>query len=157
MRSVRGAPQTALGWLWPDKQSSPRLQIPPECRNFKEPQSCYWREGKTNIYRAFPQLNPGRICSLWFLSDFQSFRSLTQYLLAFIVLLRVKYFKSFSEEMAHSSCVGPVEDRHRFVGMLAQAHFFSSSPIFSIRLRSGLCYNHSSTSTLVCLNHFTTA
>lgn len=88
-----------------------------------------------------------------FVSGLQPFRSLTQYLLAFIVLLWVKYFKSFSEEMAHSSR----QDRHRFVGMLVQAHFFSSSLIFFIRLRSGLCYNHPSTLTLVCLGHFTTA
>lgn len=68
MRSAPGShssPQTAPGWLWLGKQSSPRPQIPPECGNFsvkilglKEPQSRDWREGKTNIYRVFPQLNP---------------------------------------------------------------------------------------------------
>lgn len=64
MRSKPGShssPQTAPGWLWLDKQLSRRPQIPPECGNFcvkifglEEPWSCYWREGETNIYRAFP-------------------------------------------------------------------------------------------------------
>lgn len=121
MRSApgsRSSPQTAPGWFWLDKQSSPRPQIPPEmraflCQNIRtEGTAVLLLERRKIKYLQCVTLGGFVPCG------FQSFRSLTQYLLAFIVLLWVKYFKSFSEEMAHSSW----QDRHRFVGMPAQAH-----------------------------------
>ena len=44
----------------------------------------------------------------------------------------------------------------RFVGLLARTCFFSSAHKFSMGLRSGLCYGHSNTSTLLSLSHFVT-
>lgn len=141
-------------------ESSPRRKIFSDCGYFsvkilglKAKETRNWREVKNKYLQTVSwtqTTTKDNLIHLRFPSGFHSFGGLTQYLLAFIVLLWVKYFKSFSQEMAHSS-------RCSFVDMLARAYFFLFFPNISIRLRSGLCYNHFSASTLVCLSRFTTA